>query len=215
MILQESMVIPSLYTTDEQAIIERWIERCPVYPERDELNDANRVAEIALSSVQRKLPQGISIGENGSKITGRKIWGSPVQRRNSLLAPIHLFEINWNDSHIRWVWPETYYATLLPGYNLYAVTLSLDSDDSYGYSDMAIGCFKVDESGRIAEKAGRIVQAWWQFQFQEWRQWAWKAVLKPGLIDARLALLLRNEVWSKGKTSRKVVAHPFAASCST
>lgn len=201
------MGIPSLYTRDEQEIIERWIEHGPVYPERDDLNDANRVAKIALSTVQNRLPQGISIGDDGSEVIGRNSWDSPVLQRNSLLAPIHLFEINWNDSNIRWIWPETYYVTLLPGYNVYAVTISLDSDDSYGYSDMAIGCFKVNESLRIAEIAARMVQAWWQFQFQEWKQWAWRGVLKPGLIDTRVALQLRNEVWTRRKASRKVIAH--------
>lgn len=56
--LHKKMVIHSLYTGAEQLIIKRWIEQAPVYPERDDLNDANKVAEIALSSVQERLPQG-------------------------------------------------------------------------------------------------------------------------------------------------------------
>ena len=75
--------------------------------------------------------------------------------RNDLLNPIHLFEINWADSP-GWTWPEAYYATFLPGYDVYAVTLSQGSGDSYDYFDLAIGCFRVDKAEQIAEKSARM-----------------------------------------------------------
>jgi hypothetical protein len=196
MTFSESMVIPALYTRDEEAVIKRWTERVPVYPERDDLSDSNRVAEIALFSVQNQLPKGLSIREDGTTVKGRKTWNSPDRLRNNLLNPIHLFEINWADSP-GWSWPETYYATRLPGYDIYAVTLSQDSGDSYDYFDLAIGSFRVDKIEQIAEKSSRVIQAWWEFQRNAWQQWAWMEVLNPGLIAAGLAFYLRDEVWQK------------------
>jgi hypothetical protein len=196
MIFQESMVTSALYTKDEEAVINRWIQQVPVYPEQDDLNDSNRVAEISLYSVQSLLPKGLSIKEDGTIDLGRKTWDCSVRMRKNILNPIHLFEINWIDSP-RWSWPETYYATLLPGYDVYAVTLSQGSGDSYDYFDLAVGCFRTDKIGQIAEKSARIVQAWWQFQRNKWSQWAWMEVLNPGLVDAELAFRLRDEVWQK------------------
>lgn len=203
---QQSMLIPSLYSSDDQAAIERWIEKVPVYPEAGDLHDSNRVAEIALSSVQRRLPQGWSIKEEGSTVIERKTWDCPVRMRE-LFFPIHLFDIDWaENSFPEMVWLETYYATLLPGYNVYAVTFSQGSDESYDYFDLAIGCFTVDHVGQIAEKASRIVAEWWQYQLHEWNQWAWRDVVKSGLIDASSAFRLRDEVWLKVETSEGVIS---------
>jgi hypothetical protein len=196
MMFQDCMATPALYSNDEEAIINRWIQQAPVYPERDDLNDSNRVAEISLFSVQSHLPKGLSIKDDGTTVLGRKTWDCPVRVRRDLLNPIHLFEINWADSP-GWSWPETYYATLLPGYDVYVVTLSQGSGDSYDYFDLAIGCFRVDTVEKIAEISARVVQAWWQFQRHEWSQWAWMEVLNSGLVDPDLAFRLRDEVWQQ------------------
>jgi hypothetical protein len=196
MMFQENLVIPTLYTKDEEAVIKRWIQQAPVYPERDDLDDSNRVAEISLFSVQGRLPQGLSITEDGSTVMGRKTWDCPVRMRNNRLSPIHLLEINWADSP-GWSWSETYYATLLPGYNVYAVTLSQGACDSYDYYDLAIGCFRVDKVEQIAEESAGIITEWWRFQRNAWSQWAWMEVLNPGLVEAELAIRLREEVWQK------------------
>lgn len=81
------------------------------------------------------------------------------------------------------------------------VTFSQGSDESYDYFDLAIGYFKADNVGQIAEKAAGIVAAWWQFQLHAWSQWAWREVAKPGLIDAVSALRLREEVGHKVEMS--------------
>ncbi len=198
MIFHESMIIPSLYTGDEQAVIERWMRQVTVYPERDDLADANRVAELVLSSIQGQLPQGLSIQEDGSTVIERKTWVlPPVRMRSDLFCPMHLFDVDWaEDSFSEILWLESYYVTLLPGYNVYAVTFSQGSPSSYDYCDLAIGCFKVDEPGEIAGKAATIIEGWWQFQFNTWSQWAWREVVNPGLIDAGLACRMREEVWN-------------------
>jgi hypothetical protein len=196
MMFQESMVIPSLYTREDQEHIERWIGHSSVDPERDDLDDANRVAEIALSSIQSRLPQGISISEDGSPVVGRKTWHCQVPMRNDLLFPTHLLDINWDDSQPGFSWPESYYATYFPGYNLYVVTLSQGSGDSNGYYDLAIGSFQVEESAGIEAKASLVVQAWWQSRHQGMRKSSWKELLKAGQIGAETALRLRDEVWN-------------------
>lgn len=197
MIFQESMVIPSLYTREDQMLIERWMRSVPAYPERDDLADANRVAEIALHSVQCRLPQGLSIKEDGSATLGRKTWQNPVGLRNKLVFPIHLLEVDRDDSQLDIKCPEACYATLLPGYNVYVITISQDSAESYGYYDVAISCFQaVDEKNSIAADASLILKEWWQFQHKELRKPHWNRLLKQGLIDAGSALRLRNEVWS-------------------
>ena len=197
MIFQESMIIPSLYTRDDQEVIERWIKHSPTVTEKEDLVNANRVAEIALSSVQARLPKGISIREDGSTFIGRKTWHCPVPMRNDLLFPIHLLEINWDDSQPGFSWPESYYATVFPGYNVYAVTISQGSGDSHGYYDLAIGCFMADEPGEITAKASLVIQAWWESCHQTVKKFAWKELLKSGQIDAVTALRLRDEVWNK------------------
>ncbi len=201
MIFQESMIIPSLYTRDDQEVIERWIKHSPTVTEKEYLVNANRVAEIALSSVQVRLPKGISIRKDGSTFFGRKTWLCSVPMRHDLLFPIHLLEINWDDSQPGFSWPESYYATLLPGYNVYAVTISQGSADSHGYFDVAVGCFQADNTEQIAENAARVVQSWWQFQYNELKKNGWKGLLKAGMIDSESAFRLRDEVWKNVETS--------------
>lgn len=197
MMFQESMIIPSLYTEDDQQVIERWIKHSEMGTEDNDLNDANRVAEIALCSVQGRLPQGIAIREDGSPVICRKTWHCQVPMRNDLLFPTHLLDINWDDSQPGFSWPESYYATVFPGYNVYAVTISQGSGDSHGYYDLAIGSFMADEPGEITAKASLVIQAWWESCHQTVKKFAWKELLKSGQIDAVTALRLRDEVWNK------------------
>ena len=197
MMFQESMIIPSLYTEDDQQVIERWIKHSEMGTEDNDRNDANRVAEIALCSVQGRLPQGIAIREDGSPVICRKTWHCQVPMRNDLLFPTHLLDINWDDSQPGFSWPESYYATVFPGYNVYAVTISQGSGDSHGYYDLAIGFFQAEEPAEIEAKASLVLQAWWQSQHQGVRKCGWKELLKSGQIDAETALRLRDEVWNK------------------
>jgi hypothetical protein len=202
MFQEESMVIPSLYTREDQAVIERWLEKPSLHIEKSENNDANKVAEIALFSVQKHLPQGLSIKEDGSSVIGRKTWGCAVPMRNNVLNPIHLFDINQDDSHSGLSCPEAYYATYLPGYNLYAVTISHESAYFYGFFDLAIGCFHVDNDEHITAEAGRIITAWWQFRLHELSNYRWDNLLTTGLFDAAAAFRLREEVWNMAGTPK-------------
>ncbi len=197
MIFHESMVIPSLYTSEEQVVIERWLQSGPVYPGRDNLDDSNKVAEITLSCVQKRLPRIVSIKKDGGVTLNRKTWEPPVPMRNKVLFPIHLFEVDRDDSHLETIFPESYFATLLPGYNVYVITISQASDSSYGYFDTAIDFFQaIDDTGYIASNAKLILKAWWRFQQKELQKPCWHKLLKSGLIKGDSALRLRDEVWN-------------------
>lgn len=197
MIFHKSMVIPSLYTCEEQGVIERWLRSGPVYPGRDSLEDANKVAEIVLSCVQQRLPMSVSIKLDGEATLNRRSWESSVPMRNQVLFPIHLFEVDRDDAHPETICPESYFATLLPGYNVYVVTMSQASDASYGYFDTAVDFFEaIDDADYIASNARLILKACWRFQQKEQNKPRWSKLLKSGLIEADSALRLRDEVWN-------------------
>ncbi|TLU83100.1 MAG: hypothetical protein FDX30_08525 [Chlorobium sp.] len=206
MIFHESMVIPSLYTRDEQIVLQRWIQKTPGYLQKDLLMDSNRVAEISVFSVQKRLPQGLSIQADGSAVIGRKAWDCAVRMRNEVIFPAHLFEINWDDSQPGLSWPETYYATYLPGYDIHVVTTSVDSIDTYGYMDLALGFFLADKTEDVTLKAVSVIQSWWQYLHETFDKPVWKEFIKPGLIDAGRAVLLRDEVWNKVGNPDSVVS---------
>jgi hypothetical protein len=207
MIFHESMVIPSLYTSEEQLLIERWMQSGPVYPGRDLLVDSNRVAEIALSSVQSRLPHHLSIKSDGSATIDRKTWECPVPQRNKILMPTYLFEVGRDDSGLEILYPESYFATFLPGYNIYVVTVSQASSVSYGYFDVAIDFFDaVDDAAYIASNAKLILKAWWRFQQKELHKLRWKELLQSGLIDPQSALRLRDQVWNKVESADVVLS---------
>jgi hypothetical protein len=98
----------------------------------------NAVARICLSNVQNELPQWFCSKGNGEMIFGRAIT-EPVKRRVGKIHPQLLFMLNWANSGPGFSWPERYYVTHLPYYKVNFVTVSSDSTDSYGYSDVAIG----------------------------------------------------------------------------
>ena len=62
----------------------------------------------------------------------------PSQLPSRILLPKHLFTINWANSAPGLSWPEAYYVTQLPGWDVYIVTASQDTDEIYGYEDFAI-----------------------------------------------------------------------------
>lgn len=205
MFFQESMVMPSLYTVEDQMVIDRWIRTVPVYPERDDPKDANKIAEIALFSIRDRLPQGLSIKDNGGPTPGRKTWVNTVPIRNRLLFPVHLLDIERNDAHPGTVCHEAYYATFLPGYNIYVITVSQDTPGSHGCFDVAIDFFHTFNTvGETALNAGSIMKAWWQFQHKQLHKPFWTKTVTSGMIDDAAALLMRDAAWNSIETTDKV-----------
>ncbi|NTU97113.1 MAG: hypothetical protein HGA62_04765 [Chlorobiaceae bacterium] len=205
MSFHESMVIPSLYTEEEQRIIERWIQKAFSCHETDGVIDSNRVAEIALATAQTRLPKGIVISEDGSVSVGRKTWELSVPMRAGLIFPVHVFDIDWDDTHAGMSWPEVYYVTSLPGYHVCVVTISMHSGESYGYSDLSIGGFFNDDDSQKAEKTAGVIRTWWKHLHEKQRKPVWKAIMNTGLIDAETACRLREDEWNKVGSHDEVV----------
>jgi hypothetical protein len=109
------------------------------------------------------------------------------------LLPIFLFEINWADSGPGFSWPEAYYATWLPGFDRYLVTMSADSTDAHGYTDLAIGQFPADEDFNGGVK--RAICDWWRRCTNDQPESAWAYLFGDGEIDEAEAYRWRKEVW--------------------
>jgi hypothetical protein len=191
----ESMVIPSLFTGEEQLVLERWLQKASAGEDKKSLDEASKVAEIVLATIQEKLPKGLSISEDGAAVVGRKTWKLPVRMRSDVMYPVHLFEIDWENRQQGISWPEVYYATYLPGYNVYVVTISMDSSELYGYADLAIGFFPVEDAAFMTQKASEVVRAWWKYLHEERNKPVWKAFVTSGLIDSEMAYHMREEEW--------------------
>jgi hypothetical protein len=192
----DKKLIQSLYTEDEQSVIEQWIEQTPVKTSgHDDLINANLVAEIVLTMVNDELPQWAVFYESGHAMWGRKHQLKLLEKRDELLDPTFLLMINWADSGPGYSWPESYYSTYLPGYNIYVVTASQDCDDVHGFTDEAIDYFEADNPEQISEPATAIVKYWWVDQ--EPNQYPWVEVLNFGEIGEQEAWDLRDEVWGE------------------
>jgi len=184
-------LILSLYKPDEREAIERWLAQAPVNTGM-KLEDACRVSELALCSVRDQLPQWWAMRKDGHLLIGRRIPLRAVRRIDGLLKPVFLCEINWADSGPGYSWPECYYATPLPGYNLVVVTASQDSPDAYGYADIAIGYFAA--GGDIGVNAETLIEGWWRAMYDAYGQEAWEEELGSGDVDP---WNIRGRVWTE------------------
>ena len=203
----DQKLIESLYTVEERAAIDRWLVLCPISPNGN-LEDANLVAEIALSTVKGELPQWAQCDEDGRILLGREHTLRLLKERDKLLKPIFLLMINWSDSAPGISWPETYYATLLPAYDFYVVTASQDSEDVYDYTDEAIGFLHCDDEQSIPAEAGKVIRQWWRFQHEQNNQTPWVYLFSDGEIDTAEAEALRDEVWHEEAADKEEKYEP-------
>lgn len=151
----------------------------------------NAVARICLESVESQLPQWAAISD-GSRVLGRTPRSGRIQRKREL-RPCHLFTINWGDSAPGFSWPEAYWVTALPGYEVCIVTGSADSPDAHGYCDFAIGWYR----GRPddPDAAGECIKAWWRAQ-ASYGQLRWSSIFDEGEIDEATASLWADTIWT-------------------
>ena len=124
---------------------------------------------------------------------GREIRPDPAQRQVKLF-PQHLFTINWAFSGPGFSWPEAYYATWVPGYEVAIVTASSDSSDAYGgCTDLAIGAAEASDD---LAKAGLDSAAWvWQELLGEGDQQRWAIVEEEGIVSRAQAEAMADDVW--------------------
>ena len=157
---------------------------------RGQLDIPHAVARLALSRIQKSLPQWAgSCG--GDVLLGRDI--HPHHVRKMELRPRHLFSINWADTAPGISWPEVYHLVLLPGFDRYVITASADSDDAYGVTDFALGWFPKD--GDRVECVKEALIRFWRGGTYGWDQYRWEYVSWPGEISEETANRWADEAW--------------------
>ena len=138
--------------------------------EAEEYALANAVARICLASVQDNLPQWAAV-KDGEVTLARNVRDSS-ELPERILVPRHLFTLNWANSAPGISWPEAYYVTQLPGWDVHIVTASQDSDEIYGYEDFAIGW--LDAKQDAVEGAKDVLIRYWRSLQSEYDQKRWE-----------------------------------------
>lgn len=152
---------------------------------------ANAVARIALNAIADRLPQWAASSASGDWVFGRE----HQPRRGAAIDPLprFLLMINWADSGPGFSWPEAYHATFLPGFDCNVVTLSADSPEGNGYTDLAIGHFPADAD--FDAEVERIVCGFWSSHTNADPELAWAYLFDEGYVDAGTAYRWREQVW--------------------
>lgn len=204
------------FTRDEHAVLSAYLEQWPaeareslgtdslpneilaayadqlVWSEDGDSIVEGAVAAILLRSIHKELPWCVGTGfgpESGVR------WKRP--RRGSTLSsilPIHLLTINWATSGPGVDWPESYYLSWVPIYDLYVVTVSADSEETLrGPVDLAIHSFAAD--GELMSEVKAALVSDWEMWRGEFEQDRWEDVRASGLVDREQAEKWANEVW--------------------
>jgi len=148
------------------------------------------VARICLAAEQENLLQWFACSEE-AEIAGRQGF---TRRNDQAIQPLadRLLCINWADSGPGVSWPEDYHLCFVPGFDRYVVTLSVDTPDSYGVTEWALGNFGPCDDP--VDAACRMVTAWWERQAREDRG-PWVELMTEGLVDEDRAEAMALSVW--------------------
>lgn len=210
-----------LFTVEEHVVFANWLKVAPkcdaavtlvdVDTALEQLGFTGRagdykesdaaVAAIVLERIQERLPQWASFREikDGNTMKEVVTLGRNVKERGAKrkieTAPRHLLTINWANSGPGISWPEAYYVTWVPVYDVFVVTASADSPDAFGYCDFAIGHFP--NTKEFVAEAGQKIKANWNWQYSNFSQERWEYLFDAGLIDVETAERLADEVWGK------------------
>lgn len=155
----------------------------------------NAVARLALNSIRGHLPQWYARYADGTCVFGRDT--EPGLLREVQMKPVHLFTINWADSGPGYSWPVAYYATWIPGFDRFVVTSSADSEDYFGYADVALGWFPGKTP--VVKGSRRVLVAFWS-SIAEYQS-KWQDFLESGVVDEGMAdrwvrgVLKKAEEW--------------------
>ena len=153
---------------------------------------SNAVARLALSDIQKRLPQWSVSYRNGEIMFARGY--EPPRRQKLSLLPQFLMMINWADSGPGFSWHESYHVTYLPYYNVYVVTGSVDSPEMHGYTDRALDHFRPDVP--LLEGSRKIIVDDWSMQ-AGWGQEKWAYLFSEGMVDGEMARFWAKEVWGE------------------
>lgn len=152
----------------------------------------NGVAKILLETVQAQLPSWGHV--NGGEVVLTRDVTREAPRSLQLL-PQHLVTINWGDSGPGVSWPEAYYVTFVPALGIRCVTASADSDDNWGFTDLAIGCCRARGDATYGVRA--ILVNWWRICRALGLE-PWESVIAEGSVPVERVLGWRGAVWGKG-----------------
>jgi len=158
-------------------------------------------AQVVLRNAQRNLPQFAAVdpkkassGTLYEAITlAREIRPDPARRKVELISQ-HLFTIDWAASAPGFSWPEAYYATWVPLYEVALITVSGDCPEAYGgYCDLAIGWALGDDD--LAERGTDTAAGLWRCFASEIEQERWDFVLDEGIVSRAQAEAAADELW--------------------
>ncbi len=149
------------------------------------------VASILLERVQDRLPQWASVREGN--VTLSRTLHERRAIRTVELTPRRLLRINWATSGPGIEWPEVYFVTYVPLYDVQVVTGSFDGEDCWGFADIALGQFPPGDDLRAASE--RIIRDEWASLRSENDQERWE-YCEGGFIAAERALELADAIWA-------------------
>lgn len=149
------------------------------------------VASILLTAVQDELPSWGYVDPDTQEAVITREKTLPLLRAVAY-QPRRLFTINWADSGPGFSWPEDYWAVHVPGLRLVCFTASVDSDENYGYTDLAIGFTR---SRTLSIRGAQTAILKWWCAHRACEQGPWDDVLGRGLIRAAEARRWRKAVW--------------------
>jgi len=181
-----------LFTSEEQRVLDAWFRADTyAYPYTQ---DGATVADIMLESVEGELPQWSVVSkERGVEFAREYRDQDSIPDRQVVLRPQHLMAINWADSGPGYSWPAAYYATWVPIYDCFVVTVSFDTDEIFSDADFALGWFAADVP--IVDGARELIVAEWRERKDMGDQPPWEYLFENGLVPAGLPEAWRDEVW--------------------
>jgi len=154
------------------------------------------IARLVLAPIKGTLPVWARVSEDGDVKTTRDGEKSYYRKVNPF--PRLLFNINWADSGPGFSWPDSYHVSYLSEFNCHIVTSSRDSDEIYGFNDIAIGWFSEGED--LLEGAGRVIIEFWKGYLEECSDFArWAYLFDEGLMNTATVEELADEVWGPSK----------------
>ena len=153
------------------------------------------VAGILLDKDRITMSDSTFIGEDGRLVNGKYV-RSPLGERIHL-EPTLLFSINWTCSGLGIFWPETYSVIDVRELNVRFVAASADTDEIWGYTDLAIGWCRPVGSPIFGVK--KIIQCWWERSGGA-EHMPWEEFCDAGLVGQEQAERWRRELY--GSKSR-------------
>lgn len=153
----------------------------------------NAVARTLLETVQSRLPRWTGRSPDGDVVTTRR--RRKIQPRRNQLLPQLLFSVNWADSGPGFSWPEAYFVTYVPDFDIRIVIASADSDELWGYADLAIGWCRALRSADWGSRT--ILMRWWWRLSREMGNGPWDEFQESGVVNEKRARAWRDGIWGR------------------